>query len=176
MDPADLEPAAMRQAGGVTHNDRAWTPPRLPVSAGAIVLDEAGGLLILRPTYKSGWTIPGGIVEEDGESPWDACRREVAEETGLTVATGRLVCVDTRPGKKGRPLGLRFLFHCGVLPGEQTRHVRLQASEASEFAFLPPVQALTMLRAPVARRVRVGLEAAACVYLEDGHPVPGVVG
>ena len=89
----------------------AWTPPELPVSAGAILLDEQGRLLILKPTYKSGWTIPGGVMEADGESPWDACRREVLEETGLEVDEGRLVVVATRPGKDGAKLGLRLLLH-----------------------------------------------------------------
>lgn len=157
--------------GGVAYD---WTLPQVPVSAGAIVLDQAGGLLILKPTYKKGWTIPGGIMEADGESPWDACRREVLEETGLTVTRGRLVCVDTRPPKAGRKLGLRFLFHCGTLPPEVTRQVRLQRSEASEYRFAPAEEALELLRGPVARRVAVGLRAPSCTYLEDGAPVHGV--
>ena len=64
--------------------------PGIPVSAGALIFDRAGRLLILKPTYKSGWTIPGGVMEADGESPWEACRREVREETGIDVARGRL--------------------------------------------------------------------------------------
>ena len=59
--------------------------PGIPVSAGAMVFDGQGRLLILKPTYKSGWTIPGGVMEADGETPWDACRREVREETGIEV-------------------------------------------------------------------------------------------
>src|SRR5260370_14699151 len=44
----------------------------IPVSAGALIFDRAGRLLILKPTYKSGWTIPGGVMEADGETPWEA--------------------------------------------------------------------------------------------------------
>ena len=34
--------------------------PGTPVSAGALIYLPGGtGLLILKPTYKSGWTIPG---------------------------------------------------------------------------------------------------------------------
>ena len=69
--------------------------PGIPVSAGALIFDRAGRLLILKPTYKSGWTIPGGVMEADGESPWEACRREVREETGIDVARGRLAAVDS---------------------------------------------------------------------------------
>jgi hypothetical protein len=57
----------------------------IPVSAGALVFDRAG-LLVLKPTYKSGWTIPGGVLETDGETPGDAGRREVAEELGRRPA------------------------------------------------------------------------------------------
>ena len=59
--------------------------PGIPVSAGALIYDRDRRLLILKPTYKSGWTIPGGVMEADGESPWEACQREVREETGLEV-------------------------------------------------------------------------------------------
>ncbi len=89
--------------------------PRIPASAGALLHDGGGRILVLKPTYKSGWTIPGGQIEEDGESPWDGCRREVAEETGLVVDGGRLRCVDFLRPRPGRPGGVRFLFDCGVV-------------------------------------------------------------
>ena len=78
----------------------------IPVSAGALVFDRAGRLLILKPTYKSGWTIPGGVLETDGETPGDAGRREVAEELGLHIDAGhpaRLACMDfRRPARANR--------------------------------------------------------------------------
>ena len=43
--------------------------PAIPASAGALIFDRADRLLILKPTYKSGWTIPGGVMEADGENP-----------------------------------------------------------------------------------------------------------
>ncbi|MCU0266457.1 MAG: NUDIX hydrolase, partial [Actinomycetia bacterium] len=89
-------------------------PPRIPASAGALVWDRTGRLLILDPTYKRGWTIPGGIVEADGETPWEACCRETREECGLEVTRGRLVCVDFLRPRPNRPGGMRFLFDCGT--------------------------------------------------------------
>ena len=76
--------------------------PMIPVSAGALIFDSTGRLLILKPTYKTGWTIPGGIMEADGETPWEACRREVREECGIDVHAGRLACTDFRPARPGR--------------------------------------------------------------------------
>lgn len=144
------------------------------MSSGAVLLDEDGRLLILKPTYKKGWTIPGGIVEKNGESPWDACRREVSEETGLTVTRGRLVCVDTRPTRDGTQIGLRYLFHCGVLTAAQLRSIKLQDDEVSEYCLADEKEALKRLRPPVARRVREGLRAQQCVYLENGRRIAEV--
>jgi 8-oxo-dGTP diphosphatase len=148
--------------------------PAIPASAGAMIFDRKGRLLILKPTYKSGWTIPGGVMEADGETPWQACQREVREECGLHVRTGRLACVDFRRPRPGRPGGIRFLFDCGALDDASLRAVVLQPEEISEHRIVRVPDALTLLRGPIRRRVRAACRAAAFVYLEDGHPVPGI--
>ena len=109
--------------------------PGIPVSAGALIYDRAGRLLILKPTYKSGWTIPGGVMEADGESPWEACQREVREETGLEVSHGRLVIMDFCRPREGRPGGIRFLFDCGSLSDKALADLKLQPEEISESAW-----------------------------------------
>jgi 8-oxo-dGTP diphosphatase len=162
--PADAEPPA-----------EAELPlPAIPASAGALIFDQAGRLLILNPVYKSGWTIPGGVMEADGETPWAACRREVREECGLDVQRGRLACVDFRPPRPGKPGGLRFLFDCGALPGRSLAGLVLQPEEISEYRLLPPGEALDLLRKPIRRRVRAALRGTGTRYLENGRPVPGV--
>ena len=154
--------------------------PRIPVSAGAMVFDRSGRLLILKPTYKSGWTIPGGVMEADGETPWDACRREVREECGLDLQAGRLACVDfrrprpERPGRPGNPGGIRFLFDCGPLDDERFAAVVLQATEISEYRLVRLPAALKLLRKPIRRRVAAARRGGAPRYLEQGRPVPGV--
>ena len=144
--------------------------PRIPASAGALIFDRAGRLLILKPTYKKGWTIPGGQVEEGGESPWEACRRETLEECGIAVARGRLVCVDFLRPKPGRPGGVRFVFDCGTVEPSTIAAITLQEGEISEHRFVELADALVLLSGPLRRRVsqarRDGL-----VYLEDGRPV-----
>jgi 8-oxo-dGTP diphosphatase len=148
------------------------TVPAIPVSAGALIFDRAGRLLILNPTYKSGWTIPGGVMEADGETPWDACRREVREECGIDVRTGRLVCMDfrrPRPGKRG---GIRYLFDCGVLSDEVLGGIVVQPEEISGYRLAPLPEALALLRRPIRRRVRAAI--AGLAYIEDGRPVPRV--
>jgi len=146
--------------------------PGIPVSAGALIFDRAGRLLILKPTYKSGWTIPGGVMEADGESPWDACRREVREECGIELRTGRLACMDFRLPRPGRRGGIRYLFDCGQLSDGILDGIVVQPEEISEFRLAAIDDALALLRRPIRRRVRAAV--AGLVYLENGRPVPGV--
>ncbi|MGD0944004.1 MAG: NUDIX hydrolase [Acidimicrobiales bacterium] len=151
-----------------------YVVPRIPASAGALIFDPSGRLLVLKPTYKSGWTIPGGQVEADGETPWEACRREAREESGVEVDTGRLVCVDFLRPREDRPGGMRFLFDCGVLDVEQLGRVEVQPGEIAEYRFVLVDEALELLSGPLRRRVRASVGAKACLYLEDGRPAAGV--
>jgi 8-oxo-dGTP diphosphatase len=168
--------------------------PAIPASSGALIFDRDRRLLILKPTYKKGWTIPGGVMEADGETPWEACQREVREECGLRVREARLACVDFRrprpprpgrpgrPGKPGRPGGMRFLFDCGTVGDAALDSLVLQDDEIAESRLLPLPDALSLLSKPVRRRVRATTRAATravgrgtgLVYLEDGRPVEAV--
>jgi 8-oxo-dGTP diphosphatase len=148
--------------------------PRIPASAGALIFDKAGRLLILKPNYKKGWTIPGGQVESNGESPWEACRRETREECGLEVEHGRLQCVDFLRPKPNRPGGIRLLFDCGALAGRQLDALKLQDEEIEAHRFAELSEALALLSGPLRRRVSAAAGRKRCVYLEDGRPVPGV--
>jgi ADP-ribose pyrophosphatase YjhB (NUDIX family) len=154
--------------------DMAFVVPRIPASAGALIFDHAGRLLVLKPTYKSGWTVPGGQMEDGGETPWEACRREVHEESGLIVEAGRLACVDFLRPRPDRPGGMRFLFDCGALDDETLSAIVVQEDEISEYRFEEPGAALELLSGPLRRRVRAGVGASCTVYLEDGQPVAGV--
>ncbi len=152
--------------------------PAVPVSAGALIFDRAGRLLILKPTYKSGWTIPGGVMEADGETPWDACRREVAEECGLLIGVShpaRLACMDFRRPRPGKPGGIRYLFGCDPFSDADLAGIVVQPEEISEYRLADLPTALTMLRKPIRRRVRAATRRHLLCYLEDGRAVPGIV-
>ena len=153
---------------------QAWELPRIPASAGALIFDRRGRLLILNPTYKRRWTIPGGQVEADGETPWEACRRETREECGLELDGGRLACVDFLRPSARREGGMRFLFDCGAFADEQLAGIVLQPEEISEHRLVELQEAQALLSGPVRRRVLSAVSAAHCVYLEDGHPVEAV--
>ena len=150
--------------------------PAIPVSAGALIWDRAGRLLILKPTYKSGWTIPGGVMEADGETPWEACQREVAEECGLQAGHGRLACMDFRRPRPGNPGGIRYLFDCGAFSDADLAGIVVQPEEISEYRLAELSTTLTLLRKPIRRRVRAAARGRHPRYLEDGLPVPAVGG
>lgn len=139
-----------------------------------MIFDRRHRLLVLKPTYKKGWTIPGGMIEL-GESPWDACRREVEEEAGLTVAEGRLACVDFLRQRPDRPGGLRFLFDCGVFNDSELGRIELQAEEISEYRLVKVTVALELLSGPLRRRVGAACGTSAVLYLEGGQAVDGVL-
>ncbi len=157
-------------------DEQTWEIPRIPASAGALIFDRRGRLLILNPTYKRHWTVPGGQVEAAGETPWEACRRETLEECGLQVTGGQLVCVDFLRPRAGRPGGMRFLFHCGSFDDDALASITLQQEEISEHRFVTLADAQKLLSGPVRRRVGAGarVKPRRCIYLEDGRPVQGV--
>ena len=74
------------------------TQPRFAVTAGAVISDERGRVLLLRHVLRkgSGWGIPGGFINA-GEQPEDAVRRELREETGLELEAVELAFVRTLP-------------------------------------------------------------------------------
>ena len=91
---------------------------RKRMAAGALFRDEDGRVLLVDPTYKPTWELPGGVVEKE-ESPHAACRREVAEELGLDRRPGRALVVDWVPSRSERPEGVIVVYDGGVLaPGE----------------------------------------------------------
>jgi 8-oxo-dGTP diphosphatase len=150
--------------------------PRIPASAGALIFDRAARLLILKPTYKAGWTVPGGQIEETGESPWQACRRETLEECGLELERGRLACVDFLRLRPGRPGGVRFLFDCGSFHDDELAAISIDGLEIDEYRLADLADARALLSGPVRRRVQAAVGHKHCVYLEEGRPVGAVHG
>ncbi len=82
--------------------------PRFHVIVGAIILNGQGQLLLCRHTYRRlhPWGIPGGDIKF-GEQPADAIRRELWEETGLSVQATRLLLIES--SKEIRKVGLTYL-------------------------------------------------------------------
>lgn len=113
-------------------------------AAEALVEDPYGRVLLVKPTYRPDWSLPGGMVEE-GEEPHAACAREAMEELGLTLPVGRMLAVDWRPpdGVRPRPMAL-YVFDCGTLGEDAT--ITLPPEELEDWRFVPPEETGTLLR------------------------------
>ncbi|MEU5692715.1 NUDIX hydrolase [Actinosynnema sp. NPDC020468] len=138
-------------------------------AAGALFRDPSGRVLVVEPTYKDHWDIPGGVVEA-GETPSEACAREVREELGLVVTPGPLLVVDWAPaGPQERVL---FVFDGGVL--EPSTPIVLQEAELRSCEFVPVDGLAGRLIPRLARRLAgalAALDAGGTRYLEHGVPV-----
>jgi len=139
-------------------------------AAGALFVDERGRVLLVEPTYKPGWEIPGGVIEA-GETPSAACIREIAEELGLNVHVGRLLVVDWAPHPRGEKV--LFVFDGGLLRDATVQRIRLQDEELASYRFVPPGEIGSWLPPRLTRRMTAALAAKAdgsIHYLE--HAVP----
>ncbi|MFO7251791.1 MAG: NUDIX hydrolase [Actinomycetes bacterium] len=150
------------------------TPPIATprAAAGALFFDEHGRLLLVQPRYKDHRDLPGGYVEP-GETPYQACRREVREELGIEPAIGGLLVVDWAPHPQEGDKVL-FLFDGGVLTGTDRRDVRLADDELAGYGFHPVEEVPELLIDRLAARVTAALAARRLghpLYLENGRPL-----
>lgn len=139
------------------------------VAAGVLFFDNAGRILLVQPTYKDYWDIPGGYVET-GETPAQAATREVFEELSIEARVGSLLVADWAPhpdeGDK-----LLLVFDGGTLTPDQLDGIRLQADELASYAFRDPADAIALLIPRLGRRVAAAIDAhhaGRTTYLECG--------
>lgn len=77
---------------------------------------QPGQILMVEPSYKNHWDIPGGEVEA-GELPTEAAEREAKEELGIVVPAGRLLVVDTIVSADSKRCLIAFIFDGGTVNG-----------------------------------------------------------
>lgn len=133
---------------------------RKRVAADLLIRDEAGRVLLVNPTYKDHWDLPGGMVESN-EPPRAAGARELAEELGLTVTAGRVLLLDWVGPHGPWDDQLVFIFDGGTLPPAQVAAIQLCDPEIAEFAFVELAEAKTMLRPDMAQRLARAHDALA---------------
>ncbi|AHF75413.1 NUDIX hydrolase [Sodalis praecaptivus] len=111
--------------------------PLLLAGSNVIILDERGDIL-LQQRLNGHWGLPGGLLEL-GESLEETARREVLEETGLTVGNLKFLNIFS---------GIEYFF---TLPNQDQIHVitalylcrnyrgeiRMNAEESKDLKFMP---------------------------------------
>ena len=127
-------------------------------------------MLLVQPTYKQSWDIPGGYVEP-GESPLQACIREVREELGISPPIGRLLVVDWAPSEEDGDKIL-FVFDGGRLDDDAVGKITLDPTELGAYGYHGLDDLAVMMIDRLVRRitssVRAGLDGLTR-YLEHGH-------
>lgn len=118
--------------------------PKTPLLAtDAVVFDPQGRVLVIRRRYepfRGKIALPGGFVEI-GETVETACRRELREETGVSVGDLRLVGVYSDPSRdpRGHVVSVAFLtLISGATPeaGDDAADAEWLADwQAADFAF-----------------------------------------
>ncbi|MFC9975563.1 NUDIX domain-containing protein [Spirillospora sp. NPDC050679] len=144
--------------------------PRTRGAAAALLLDELGRVLLVKPTYKEGWFLPGGVIEA-GESPLAACVRECQEELGLTPRLDGLVCVDWMPARDGVVDAANMFVFAGAIGGAEIDAITLPPDELSDHVLVAPEKVPELAPPHVARRMEPCLRGMAerrAVYLENG--------
>lgn len=128
------------------------TLPTKRMAAGWVIQNAEQQFLVVKPTYKDQWELPGGVVEDD-ESPWHACRREVLEELGIDVDPGSLLCVDYCSNQPGYSESLQFLFYGGTLRTDLIAQITLDEDELSDMEWVDLSSAVQLLGRRVSRRL-----------------------
>lgn len=147
--------------------------PGKRIAAGVLITDDLDRVLLLQPSYKPTWEIPGGVVEA-GESPRAAARREVREELGLDIGLGRLLVVDWVAEDPPKTEGLMFVYDGGVLDAAD-RPIRLERAELNAYGFVDLDGAVGLASERAERRWKAALAArrmGRLLELEDGWRQP----
>lgn len=143
--------------------------PAKRMGAGALFFDEDRHVLLVEPTYKEYWEIPGGVVEKN-ESPFQACIREVKEELGLVLHNHRLLCIDYNSAQADKTESLMFIFLGGTLNSTDIGKIQYQEVELKGFQFVSPFELSSFLPKMLYKRVEQCLKAIELdqtLYLEN---------
>lgn len=99
----------------------------------AILERDDGRWLFVRPVYRKGWTLPGGLVDR-GEHPAVTAVRETKEELGLTVEItgGPWVVVDAEHSR------FETIYRVGVVGEHDLDTIAVTTPELSALGWFSP--------------------------------------
>lgn len=147
--------------------------PAKRTGAGVLIFDQAGRLLLVKPSYRDTWAWPGGGIDE-GEAPAHAAIRECEEEIGIQLPSIRPAFINYIPPRKDGSLDVvHFVFTADVVDAEHfLTTLTLDFREIVAARFAHPSEHATYMEAIRVRALRTYLDHATnglTLYLEDGR-------
>lgn len=130
--------------------------PKRRLGSGVLIQDVDGSVLVVEPTYKDEWEIPGGIVEA-GEDPRACCVREVLEELGIDIGVGRLLVIAHKTETPPRGDSIMFVYDGGVLGAAES--LSNDPIEIRSVRFVPIETLPELMSARLAERVTFAAQA-----------------
>jgi 8-oxo-dGTP diphosphatase len=106
--------------------------PSFTVGAACAIEREDGALLLVRVVYRDAWGLPGGLINRREDI--DSCaRREVREETGLTIDLmgEAAVVVDSRPQR------IDVVYRARPADGTDADSIAPRSAEVSDVRWFP---------------------------------------
>jgi len=138
---------------------------RKRVAADVLIRDDAGQVLIVDPTYKEGWDLPGGMVEAN-EAPRAGLARELAEELGITRDLGRPLVVEWVAAHGPWDDQIVFVFDGGTMTHAEIAAIRISDPEIATFRFAHVDAARAMMRDHIGRRFTTAVQAVTGGHLD----------
>jgi 8-oxo-dGTP pyrophosphatase MutT (NUDIX family) len=147
--------------------------PKKRMASAVLLFNEQHEILVVQPTYKEDWELPGGAIEL-GESPKAALVREAREELNLDLNPEELdfLLLDYMAGNGDITEALMFVFSGGYVSEEQINRIQLPADELKSYTFAEPKNAARLLGAIVGDRLLRALkakESAGISYFEGRY-------
>ena len=126
-----------------TDEEYAALLPKKHVGTAVLFFNKKGELLIVKPTYRDEWLVPGGATD-DNEPPLHCAIRETKEEIGLELTQLHLAGIYYGHKKGAFADSLKFIFYGGTLTEREVAQIQLQKEELSEyrFALLPEIRSM----------------------------------
>ncbi|WP_370948355.1 NUDIX domain-containing protein [Amycolatopsis sp. cg5] len=144
--------------------------PRKRMSAGMLLLDERQRILLIEPSYKKHFDIPGGVVEAD-EPPWRTSERELYEELGIS-RRGPAILVDYMTTTDQMPEGIAWIFDGGRIDQAEVDRLVLTDPEVNSVGLYTLAEMERRVVPHLARRLAAAVEVAGTGQLalcEDGR-------
>lgn len=141
---------------------------RKRVAADVLIRDSVGRVLVVDPTYKEGWDLPGGMVEAN-ESPSAGALRELTEELGMAPNIGRPLVIEWVGAHGPWDDQIVFVFDGGTMSDDDKDNIDVRDREIGRWRFVDVDDIRSEMRQHVWRRLRAAANSVTTgttTYLE----------